>query len=65
MSYTEGGSLGDAMDIYFLQARVRLVKQFQFINNELQSLPYPLVSRFTSHHETVRSRTLFAQRNTA
>jgi Family of unknown function (DUF5906) len=55
MSYTEGGSLGDAMDIYFLQARVRLVKQFQFINNELQSLPYPLVSRFTSHHETVRS----------
>jgi hypothetical protein len=43
------------MDVFFLQARMRLVKQFQFINNELQSLPYPLVSRFTSFQRAISS----------
>jgi hypothetical protein len=43
------------MDLVFLKARVRLVKSFQVLNGELQSLPYPLVSRFTSYHEVIRA----------
>ena len=47
------------MDLFFLQAKVPLVKQYQRVGDAIQVLPYPLVNRFTSNTASIATLTGF------